>query len=72
MTRDNLGNIRAFLALINRSDDIGEGWRKVSPMLRKLIDVRVKEAPDLYEVRDDGDGLFIRPSADAKVLERYI
>jgi uncharacterized protein (DUF736 family) len=68
----DLSNIKPFLALIQRSSDIGDGWRKVSPMLRKLIDVRVAEAPGLYETRDDEDGLFIRMTGDAQVLARYI
>ncbi len=67
-----IDNIRPFLALIKRSPDVGDGWRKVSPMLRKLIELRVAEAPDLYETKDEAGGLFIRATEEAAILGKYI
>ena len=63
---------KAFIALIQRSDDAGDGWRKVNAKLRKLIELRVGETPGLYEVKDDEDGLCIRLSPDGSTVARYL
>lgn len=41
---------KAFLALVMRSPDIGDGWRKVSQQVWPLVEAF--EAPDLIEKGD--------------------
>jgi len=48
-----------FIKLINRSDDLGDGWRAVSPALEKIVRVTVEDKPSLYELKE-ADGMKVR------------
>jgi len=68
-TREELG---AFARLIQRSADLGDGWRNVSNTLRKLVTAKSSLAPDLFELREVETGLQVRLSSDGEVVARYL
>lgn len=45
-----------FLKLIQRSPDIGEGWRNVSPKLWQLVEMHQKTIPTLFEAELEPTG----------------
>lgn len=68
-TREDLG---AFVRLLQRSVDLGDGWRGVSNMLRKLVTAKSALAPELFELRETEAGLQVRLSPDGNVVARYL
>lgn len=56
------------LKLIQRSPDIGQGWRTVSELLRPNMTTWLASAEELYEF----DGERIRLTRDGDLVMRYI
>lgn len=64
---------RNFIQLLLRSSDIGDGWRKVSNMLRPITEETVQIHPELYETKEEEDGSFmIRLSERGAILGEYL
>lgn len=61
-----------FISLILRSEDSGDGWRKVTPVLERFAHVRIAADPSLYESRTVEGVLQIRLSDKGKILAEYI
>ena len=61
---------RDFIRLILRSPDIGEGWRKVSDPLWKLVEAFAHQ--ELLEKQDSAEGKKVRLSPDGIVVARYL
>ena len=58
---------RSFIALLVRSPDIGDGWRKVSPMLMGLVEEMSGHHPDLFELAPSAVRLTPDGPADTDV-----
>lgn len=71
MNDEQKRDAKAFIDLINRSVDAGDGWRNVSNMLRKLVDLHVDRHPDLYESREMA-GLQVRLKDEAITARKYL
>jgi hypothetical protein len=56
------------IKLIQRSPDIGDGWRAVSPVLRPNMPTWLKSAEELYEF----DGERIRLTTEGQTIVRYL
>lgn len=61
-----------FIKLLERSPDISDEWRVVSPMLTPVTLEVVEEQPELYETKRENGILFIRLSESGKILRNYI
>lgn len=60
--------IKGILSLINRSPDVGDGWRRVS----RTVWPHVKDMPDdLAETREDSDGRYIRMTSEGRAVLKY-
>ena len=59
---------RNFIRLVLRSRDVGEGWRKVSPTLWKLVELFKHD--ELLE--RDKDGLRVRLTQKGNVVAEYL
>ena len=62
---------KPLIRLILRSPDVGDGWRNVSQVLRKVITEGIAEFPELYEVREMA-GMQIRLSDRGNVVKDYL
>jgi hypothetical protein len=71
MTDEQKRDAKGFIDLILRSSDVGDGWRNVSNMLRKLIDTHVARHPEFYETREM-PGLQIRLKDEAITARKYL
>ena len=60
-----------FMRLLSRSDDMGDGWRKVSSMIEIVVRKTIAEYPELYEVKEDY-GLHVRFSARGLIVKDYV
>ena len=60
-----------LIPLLARSPDIGDGWRKVSPVLFKHFSSRI--TPELFEFEqmEDGGGIM-RLTERGKIVADYI
>jgi hypothetical protein len=67
-----LENHSAFISLLLRSPDLGDGWRKVSNMLREVATKEVNKAPELFELMDDADGMRVRLTERGQAVAAYI
>lgn len=56
------------LRLIQRSPDVGDGWRNVSPRLRPNMTTWLRSAEELYEF----NGERIRLSPEGRTVCRYL
>lgn len=64
---------RNFLKLIQRSPDIGEGWRQVSPKLWQLVGMHEKTIPTLFEaVHEPTGGGRVRLTEEAVILLKWL
>ena len=61
---------RALLALIQRSDDTGDGWRKVSSQLWPSVQKWGHER--LTEFRSDETGNYARLTSEGKTVLDFI
>ena len=62
-----------FLRLIQRSPDIGEGWRNVSPQLWTLVEERLKTIPALIEAElEPTGGGRVRLTEEAQIVMKYL
>lgn len=71
MNEKHLIEPKVLIPLILRSPDIGEGWRKVSNLVREIIEPSVAASPELYETREEED-FKIRLSEHGEVLRKYL
>ena len=69
---NKLESSSAFIGLLLRSPDLGDGWRKVSNMLRELATKEAGKAPELFEVMDGEDGMRVRLTERGQVVADYI
>ena len=60
-----------FIRLVMRSADVGDGWRNVSAVLRKLVAKLCAQWPDLFETREE-TGLQIRLTEKGNTLAEYV
>lgn len=56
------------IKLIQRSPNVGDGWRNVSEPLRKHITTWLQSAEDLFEF----DGERIRLSPEGQTVAKYL
>lgn len=61
---------RDLLQLVERSKDVGQGWRHVSDVLWPHVQNWAGEAPELFELRLDEQ--FIRLSPEGTTVLRYL
>lgn len=62
-----------FLRLIQRSPDIGEGWRNVSPKLWQLVEMHQKTIPTLFEAElEPTGGGRVRLTEEAQIVMKYL
>lgn len=61
-----------FISLIQRSEDAGDGWRKVASALERLASSRVALDPSLYETKTEDDVFYVRLSDKGKILAEYV
>lgn len=63
---------RAFLALVERSPDIGGGWRVVSTPIWPLVEAF--EAPELIQLQRNisGKGGKVRLTDEATIVLKYL
>lgn len=62
----------AFIKLLLRSPDIGEGWRKVSNILIRATEIQVALNPELFEFESMPEGSRIRLTERGSVLGEYL
>ena len=62
---------KPFIRLILRSQDVGDGWRNVSNVLRKTVEAGISEFPELYETREMA-GLQVRLSERGNIVKDYL
>lgn len=61
-----------FISLVLQSEEVEDGWRKVTPMLGDFVRGRIALDPSLYETKTE-DGVFhVRLSDKGKILAEYI
>ena len=62
-----------FIQLVNRSKDTGDGWKKVSSLLWRLVDQFDKTRPELIEHERlvDGSGR-VRLTERGKIVADYV
>jgi uncharacterized protein (DUF736 family) len=60
-----------FIKLILRSPDVGDGWRNVSNVLRKVVTAGIAEFPELYETREMAE-LQVRLSERGNIVKDYL
>jgi hypothetical protein len=72
MKMKTLENSSAFIGLLMRSPDLGDGWRKVSNMLRELATKEVNKAPELFELMADADGMRVRLTERGQIVAAYM
>lgn len=60
-----------FIRLINRSEDDGDGWRRVSPALEKIVRVTVLDKPSIYEL-DETNGMRVRLSEYGNIFANLL
>jgi len=61
-----------FIRLIMRSEDQGDGWRKISKMLRNFVSAMVERRQDLYETKEVDGVLQLRLSDRGSILADYV
>lgn len=62
---------KGLMQLIQRSPDIGDGWRNVSEPLAKSVLLWAEKSPELFEIQQE-QGLRVRLSERGLVLADYV
>lgn len=62
----------SLIKLIQRSKDIGDGWRNVSAVLSKFITEEASKNPELFELSEADGQLRVRMTERCKTLADYI
>lgn len=61
-----------LIRLIERSPDLGEGWRMVSNQLTPFFTKVVEDRTELYETKVEDDTFFVRLSERGQILKDYV
>lgn len=61
----------SFIRLVLRSDDIGDGWRRVSCHLESMVLLVIDDMYELFETRREKEQFYIRLSEKGKTVAEY-